>query len=175
MTFEALKRNNFPSNVICNYFGLGSLSSETTLFVVEEGSEINSLYRREGLEYLGIQPAEKEERIQIDTGDNYCSRNGLTDIDFLKIDVEGHELEVLKGMAKILRLGRIGVIQFEYGGAYIDARIYLKDIWDFVLSVNPNYSFFKLYPQEIRHVPRYKQSLENFQYQNWAIIRNPKA
>ncbi len=171
-TFEVLKRNNFSSNVIYNNFGFGSKSCERTLYIVEEGSGINSLYRREGLEYLGIQKAETEEIIRVDTIDNYCISNGMTSIDFLKIDVEGHELEVFQGMVEMLRQGRIGVIQFEYGGTFIDARIFLKDIWDFVIKVNSNYKFYKIHTTNILHVPKYSQTLENFQYQNWAIIRN---
>ena len=34
------------------------------------------------------------------------------------------------------------------------------------------YRFYKIYPNEIRLVERYSQRLENFQYQNWAVLRN---
>lgn len=36
-------------------------------------------------------------RVRTLTLDDYCARHALTDIDFLKIDVEGHDLFVLKG------------------------------------------------------------------------------
>lgn len=49
-------------------------------------------------------------------------------IHFLKIDVEGNELNVLKGAEKFLTRGAISFIQFEFGNAAKAARIYLHDI-----------------------------------------------
>lgn len=44
-------------------------------------------------------------KVQGDTLDNIASGLGLTKVDFIKIDVEGSELEVLKGAEDILRRG----------------------------------------------------------------------
>jgi len=80
-------------------------------------------------------------------------------IDFLKVDVEGHELEVFKGATGMLSQSRIGHIQFEYGGCNIDARVLLKDLFDFFTP----YRYASInYPNDLRHVPRYDQRLENF-------------
>jgi hypothetical protein len=89
-------------------------------------------------------------------------------IDFLKVDVEGHELEVFKGTKEMLGKGAIKYIQFEYGGCNIDARMLLKDLFNFFLPYH--YTLYKIYPHELRHVPRYDQRLENFQYQNWVAV-----
>jgi len=40
------------------------------------------------------------------SGDVFARENGVTDLDFVKIDVEGHEPRVLRGMADILRTQR---------------------------------------------------------------------
>jgi methyltransferase FkbM-like protein len=92
----------------------------------------------------------------------------------VKVDVEGHELEVFKGMRNMLQrachAGGVRVIQFEYGGCNLDARVFLADIWDFFSELN--YSFYKLYPDGPMHVQKYDQRFETFLYSNWAIIQN---
>lgn len=49
------------------------------------------------------------------TGDEYCRMRGISKIDFLKIDVEGWEWNVLEGFHEMLTQNRVGVVQFEYG------------------------------------------------------------
>jgi FkbM family methyltransferase len=55
------------------------------------------------------------------TGDEYMASRGVTQIDLLKVDVEGAEMQVLRGFEGALMQGRIRVIQFEYGYANGDA------------------------------------------------------
>ena len=171
-TFQKLLTNQFPKSVTCNNFGLGSASEEKTLYVFEEGSGMNSLYLRRGLDDgWKLQPQKQMETIRLETLDRYCSQNQIGEIDFLKLDVEGHELEVFKGATGMLLGGKIKLIQFEYGGCNIDAKVFLKDIFEFFQPFA--YSFFKLCPQTLRKLERYDQRLENFQYQNWAVLRDP--
>ncbi len=169
-TYHKLLERKFPPTVICNNFGLSSFVKETKLHVFETGSPLNSLYPRAGLEDLGIKSQLLEEVIQLLTVDRYCRERSVSQIDFLKLDVEGHELEVFKGMTESLSQGRVRIIQFEYGGCNIDAGVLLKDIWRFFESFG--YAFYKIHPQGIKRAAHYSQSFENFQYQNWAAIRN---
>jgi hypothetical protein len=123
------------------------------LFVFEGASGLNSLYRRDGLQHLNLPAQDNTEVVWLDTVDHYCSWNNIPTVDFIKLDVEGHELEVLKGMEESLKKASIKMIQFEYGGCNIDARILLKDIWDYLKSFP--YSFHKIYQQGIRNVEAY--------------------
>jgi FkbM family methyltransferase len=166
-TYEKLLQNKFPPNVICNNIGFGAAPQEATLWVFGDGSGTNSLYQRAGLQHVGLQSQTREERVRLDTIDRYCRQTSIQTLDFLKLDVEGHEFEVLKGMRECLSKGQVKIIQFEYGGCNIDARTLLKDIWVYFDSLP--YSFYKIYPKEIRKVESYSQAFENFQYQNWII------
>lgn len=172
VTFQHLLSNQFPSNVICNNFGLSSMRGEACLHMFSEGSALNSLYRRKGLEGYGLLPQQQTETVQLETADAYCEARDLqrVGIDFCKVDVEGHELEVFKGMTGMLAKKAIRLIQFEYGGCNIDSRVLLKDIFDFFQPFD--YTFHKIFPERLLQVSMYDQRFENFQYQNWAIIAN---
>jgi FkbM family methyltransferase len=169
-TYRRLVANGFPATVVCNNLGMSSVRGEAKLFVFEECSGSNSLYLRQGLANLGLLPQKHDETVRLDTLDHYCLERGIRAIDFVKVDVEGHELEVFRGMTGLLRSGQVKVIQFEYGGCNIDAGVLLKDIFAFFKDYA--YRFYKIYPTEARLVPMYDQRLENFQYQNWAVIKN---
>jgi FkbM family methyltransferase len=167
-TFVALQRHRWPPNVRLNHSALGAETGSLTLHVVGRELGVNSLYHRRGAGAL----AERLEAVSVDTVDRYCADRGITMIDFLKIDTEGHELAVLEGAAGMIRDGRIVAIQFEYGGTYIDARIWLRDVWDLVWRLNRAYRFYKLHPDGPRPIDSYRQTLETFQYSNWAIVKH---
>lgn len=162
-TFKTLSSNKFISEVRCNNIGLGSTHEEKKFYVFGDESTVNSVYLRDGMVPL------REYAIKIDTIDNYCAKNGVKRIDFLKIDVEGNELEVLKGAQKMLREDRIKIVQFEYGGTYIDSRTFLKDIFNYFSDLN--YRIYKIYPDYIQPVDTYNAQLEDFQYANYAAIQ----
>ena len=164
-TFKKLKENNFPKNVICNNFGLNSKKETRDLFVFGDGSGGNSLYKRYGIK----QEAQKKEKVILDTLENYCLEKNIKDIDFIKIDTEGNEFEVLKGMKSLLKENKIKVIQFEYGGCNLDARVFLKDIFDFFKDFD--YKIYKIFPNKIELIKNYRQDLDNFRYANYLAIQ----
>jgi FkbM family methyltransferase len=63
--------------------------------------------------------------------DIYCSEKNIDYIDLMKIDVEGAELQVLKGCEKMLESGKIEVIQFEYGDTFADGGSSLQELCDY--------------------------------------------
>ncbi len=170
-TFKKLTSNNFSNNIICNNIGFSSEISTQKLHIFEDGSGLNSLYKRKGLEpSYGLKTPNKTEQITLTTLDEYCQQNNIQQIDFLKIDVEGHEYEVFKGAKNLLKSTAIKMIQFEYGGCNIDSKVFLKDLFEYFQ--NTSYSFYKIYPNYIKQINQYDQKLDNFQYQNWLIIEN---
>jgi FkbM family methyltransferase len=165
-TFATLAARGLPASVRLVNAGLGAEDQELSLHVVADGHGNNSLYERRGVDLA----AQRQERVRLLPLDRYCAEQSVERIDYLKIDVEGHEVSVLRGARELLRDGRIGLITFEYGGTYIDARSLLRDVWELVEATNPAYAFFKLHHDGPRRVERYRQTYETFQYSNWVIM-----
>lgn len=169
--FKRLIENNFSSNIACNDIGLSSSKQDLPMYVFSDGSELNSLYKREGLELEhGAQNSSIE--VKLDTLENYCLEKEIASIDFVKIDVEGHELEVLKGMKAMLEDNKIKVIQFEYGGCNIDSRVLLKDI--FIFFKDFNYDIYKILPKKLMLIESYKEIYEDFVYSNYLVMQKKK-
>jgi FkbM family methyltransferase len=166
-TFQRLQERTFGRSVVLNQSALGGHPGEAEMYLFDACSTVNSLYRRQGLNAR----QEQTETIMVDTLDAYCERENIKQIDFLKIDVEGHELEVLKGGSRMLGQGRIERIQFEYGGTFIDAGILLKDMFELLNSYG--FVLHKIYPGELRPMTEYRQDLESFQQSNWAALKSP--
>jgi FkbM family methyltransferase len=154
-----------PPNVRLNHTGLGDAPGEHEFFVFSPADSVNSLYARaDSASGTGARPV--LERIVIDTLDRYCAGAGIEQIDFLKIDVEGHERSVLAGAKEMLSKHRIRAVQFEYAPSYLYARIQLRDVLE--QFAEAGYIVYKLFPAELREVSRYDVGLERFRYSNWA-------
>lgn len=160
-TFSQLTARGFPSNVICNQLTLGDALGEIEFFVHTD-SKISSIYPG----YI-VRAADHVERVKVTTVDDYCARNSIDRIDFLKIDVEGHDLAVLKGARAMLAEKRIGCVQFEYRTYWILSRTFLRDVFEFIAAYE--YDVFKVMPYGLMPVPAYRLDLEQFRISNYLL------
>ena len=110
------------------------------------------------------------ESVKIAPLDSVCTEIGLRP-NVLKMDVEGHELDVLAGAQEIL--SHVEVIQFEFGGSNVDTRTYIKDFYDFLSPFG--YSMFRVTPRRVVPLVSYRESFEVFQTTNLLASRNPHA
>ncbi|HEV7370177.1 FkbM family methyltransferase [Arenibaculum sp.] len=55
------------------------------------------------------------EKVRVALLSEFCRQHAIERIGFLKIDTEGHDLEVLRGADEMLRDGRIDLVQVEAG------------------------------------------------------------
>jgi FkbM family methyltransferase len=93
-TFDCLSVGvsiNQCNNVKINHIALGASEGEGILHHVSEDGGMSSLSKESSIHTN--QKIIKEEPVKIRNLDSY----NITNIDFMKIDVEGHELEVIKG------------------------------------------------------------------------------
>jgi FkbM family methyltransferase len=97
------------SNVRCENIALGA-SSGTGLIWLKSSSGLNSLKAEVNRQEMSIG---MQEKINIITLDEFCQEHQIDNIDFLKLDVEGYELEVLKGAEQMLASRAIQFIYAE--------------------------------------------------------------
>ena len=123
-----------------------------------------SLYERD-LTHVGAAMTHQE-IVQVTTLDALAEKHSLSHIAFLKLDLEGHELEALKGAKELLERKAIDAIAFGFGGCNIDSRTDIKDFWG-LLVYQHQFSFYRLLPnRRLKRLPRYSESLEQFSWQN---------
>ena len=121
-------RADYPASRYSN-LGLGRETGTRVLYADHPGSGLASLTKRR-LDHFGVRPA-AEETVHVDTVDNYCRSRGIGQIDLLKLDVEGHEMDVLSGAAAMFRRKAIRFVAFEFGGCNIDTRSFVQDFYYF--------------------------------------------
>jgi len=68
--------------------------------------------------------------VQIVTLDSIIAGKNLKHVDFLKMDIEGHELFALKGALTALRQQSIGALSFEFGAGNVNSRTFFRDFWE---------------------------------------------
>ena len=101
-------------------------------------------------------------------GDEFLARERIQHVDFLKIDVEGAEHLVLRGLEVSLREGRIRFVQFEYGPRNILTRFLLKDFYE--LFDRHGYVVGKIYPDYVE-IRDYQLVDEDFLGSNYLACR----
>ena len=96
---------------------------------------------------------------------NYINDHNITNIDFIKIDTEGCELRVLKGFEDTLNM--VKIIQFEYGGTFLDNNVKLSEIIDYLKLYNFN-KFYYLAPDKLVEITDYS---DHYQYCNIISLK----
>jgi FkbM family methyltransferase len=162
-TAVQLKRNlaPFQSRVVANAFGLGDTDGDLTIYLPQESDTAASMFQtviEVSAKDHGIKNV-AEIRSTITTGDGYMHRNGIGHVDVLKIDVEGAEMQVLKGFTGAFARSAIDLVQFEYGPLNLATRVLLLDFYDFFQQ--RGYVIGKLFPEGVAFKP-FELSDEDF-------------
>lgn len=165
-TFRALsKRAADLPDVVLNPMALGSAEESRPLYSDRAGSPLASLYQRD-LDRFAI-AMDRVETVSVTTVDRYCETRGIERIDLLKLDVEGHELEVLRGAERMLRERRIRMVTFEFGGCHVDSRTFFKDFHELLTGAGLG-RIQRITPSgHLTPVGPYHEILEQYQTTNY--------
>ena len=166
--FEILKdRFGTCSKISLNRKGLSDTESKCFIYYDREQSGLASLYKRD-LRYCNIELSESEE-IETICAEKYIDQKQIAHINYLKIDVEGHELKAFEGFGKYLSGYFIDYIQFEYGGANLDSHTSLMELYTYLGG--RGFKIAKLLPKGLE-IRAYNPDMENFRYANYVAISN---
>lgn len=143
---------NHADNIIAHNRALGERREKRTIYqqlMVNYGSA--TLQKPENYS--------ESHEVEIETLDGFVAAQGIKTVRMLKADVEGWELELLKGASSLLSLGNAPVLCLEYSRNHPTGKNGRDNIFDFVRRIN-DYRVFRLkYGKEtlsplveIRHV-----------------------
>jgi FkbM family methyltransferase len=155
--------------VKCHNLALGESQGSLTLYDRADysGSTHASLHRAVISEIHQQQVVEFT--VSVETLDAVADMEHVTYVDYLKIDTEGHELAVLAGASRLLREGKIGIIQFEFNEMNVVSRVFFRDF----RKILCNYDLYRLLPTGMILLGTNPLVTELFAYQN--IVAVPKA
>ena len=168
-TFDTLVKNTNKHHITSHNIGFSNTTGKGKLFntVNSTNTEITSAYKDVFHELFKNDDDIASIEFQMDTIDNFCDSAHITAIDYLKIDVEGHELSVLQGALNALSNRRIKVIQFEFNTHNVYSRVFLRD---FYLILN-DFEFYRILQNGIIKLGAYSPLNELFTLQNIVAIR----
>lgn len=172
-TFEILNRNLAYININCYQVGLSSTCSKHKIYtyVCDKHSEHTSVYKNV---LLDLHKANELVEIEFKntTIDEFCQANKVERIDFIKIDTEGHEMEILKGASKMISEAKISVIQFEFNEMNVISRVFLKDFYELLYD---RYEMYRLDTDKLIPLQEYSSKNEIFKFQNILAINRKFA
>ncbi|MBK1645073.1 hypothetical protein CKO25_10495 [Thiocapsa imhoffii] len=112
--FRDLESKCYPENVQIYNYGLGA-RSEVRSFRNYRNSLLSSFldlsasdqnpFRKTGLS--------RKEKVRIETVDSFLESQGIKQLNLLKIDTQGFEMEVLRGAGSSFKAGQINFVQLE--------------------------------------------------------------
>lgn len=153
-------------NIHCNQQAISSHVGEATMLVVGETSGTNSLNHFPGAEGSSVV-------VPLTTIDAHLQKIGVDAIDLVKIDVEGHDIEVLRASAPLLADARIGIVQFEYNWRWLASKGSLLEVFDLIRDTS--YVMTRIYPDGPKAFDAWNAELDRYFEANYALIRRDIA
>jgi FkbM family methyltransferase len=107
---------------------VGEKAEELQLYSDCADSEWASLHKRndsftKGFEFQAF-------TVPVITIDGMMEEKGLDHVDFMKMDIEGHELFALRGALGALTGRKIHALSFEFGSGNVNSRTFFRDFWE---------------------------------------------
>ncbi len=146
---------------VCSY-GLGNKTQKMPLYKESGDARISSLTR------LDVTDDRYTEKVEIRKLDEVVLQLNLDVIHLLKIDVEGHELDVIYGADQMIASGRVKIIQFELGGSSIDTHTTFKDIYDYLTVCQ--FAIYLIQRRGTQEITSYNYLYEQYSTTNFIAV-----
>ena len=160
------KKNNFSTEIIIENIALGNSNEDIFMkHIIESSSStirdlnMNSKYFKKKFFFLKNsvnQSLFKEIKVKQIPLSKYVDENKIENVDFIKIDTEGYELEVLKGAKEILYKAKYILFEHHYDDMILK-NYFFSDIHNFLKENN----FKKLYKSKMPFRKTFEYIYEN--------------
>jgi FkbM family methyltransferase len=122
-------------------------------------SDIASLYQRKDTNFSTVKFTPTE--VPVVSIDEVIAQQGIQRVDFMKMDIEGAELDALQGAHESLRDGKILALSFEFGSGNINSRTFFRDFWDILHPLG--FALFRITPgARLLEIKAYHETHEYF-------------
>lgn len=168
-TYNALiKYTKHFKNIKANNFGLSD-SNDIIKISIGPGPLTATACSIEGLKYHN-EYYTKTLDCQVKTASSVIKEFNLDSTNFVKIDVEGMDLKVIKGFEN--EINKVDVIQFEYGIFNISSHDLLIDFCNYLN--NNGFVVGKIFPRVVSFF-EYDMLMENFHGSNFLAVKKCKS
>jgi FkbM family methyltransferase len=167
ISFRLLQKTAQQCGLTAFQLACGKHSGPAQLFDTahENGSKRASCYRET------VEPRVSDisvHDVEVVTIDEFTAARNIKEIELIKVDVEGGELEVLHGASGLIKERRIKALQFEMGDCYPVRRVWMRDFYDLLKG----YAFYRLLPNGLLPLGPYRASThEWFHFHNVVAWR----
>lgn len=152
--YDSLVRNlslNRISNVVLEKFGLSDKSFSSKIKI---GTETATIHWVEGSE---SNSSPYDEIIKLDTLDNYVYNHNIEKIDFIKVDIDGHEYFFLQGAkASLLKFRPVILIEISHLN-YLDAGVDMQEFYTYILELK-----YSIFTEDLKKINNYVEFLIAF-------------
>jgi FkbM family methyltransferase len=160
------KRFQSDPLVTISPIGVSDSVSTSLLYSNEPGSGMASLSKRR-LDHFNVDLNFSEQIQTIRFEDYWINQLTRRPINLVKLDIEGHELNALKGFGEAIE--HIELIQFEFGGCNLDTRTTFQDFYYFFQD--HSYEIFRITPLGSQKINKYREVDEFYSTTNF-IAKN---
>lgn len=145
-TFDELQHNTEGLGLFYHNLALGATREEVEVKVdIENRNSTRNTLIQENT--VHDPSAVKVETVKVETLTDFCKANNIKEIDYLKIDTEGYDLEVLKGAVDMLKSMSVAFIQAEVSmNPNNTFHVDFVEVKDFLEQYN--YVLFGIYEQK---------------------------
>ena len=148
-------------------------ASEDTL-ILHSDSELSGLASlHERHDSFCLNSKFHSQSVEVTTLDKEIASRGFGCVDFVKMDIEGHELEAIRGAQESLKAGIIKALAFEFGSGNINSRTFFRDFWEILTQLG--FRIYRVLPSsKLMLIDNYYEDCEYFRgVSNYiAVLRN---
>jgi FkbM family methyltransferase len=137
----AIRKKNLPGITLLPC-ALGETPGRAAYYSSSATDGSASLYVRSDTPFRDLNYSAAE--VDVSTIDQIIESQKIDFVDFMKMDVEGHELFALRGARQSLTSRKIGALSFEFGCGNINSRTFFRDFWE--LLTGTGFSIWRITP-----------------------------
>jgi len=166
-----IQEKNFPRSTLIPC-ALGEQAGQASYYFSSATDGSASLHVRRDTPFQELRY--QSVTVEVRTLDEVIDSLKIDAVDFMKMDIEGHELHALRGAKRALAAGKIGALSFEFGCGNINSRTFFRDFWELVTGAG--FTLWRITPcgKEIE-IAEYYEDQEYFRGATNYIAVSKKA